>query len=113
VVLPTILSPLFFPKSATDAFLAWYYLEAQPSANKEGTVQTTKVELHQFRWDSDNKLTHIPTGATFSWKYPHSDLSDVIIHWKNAADLLPTGERFDPCEIEAVARRIMRTYGPA
>lgn len=76
-------------------------------------MQTTKVEFHQFWWDSDNKLTHHPTGATFSWKYPHSDLSDVIIIWKNAADLLPTGERFDPCEIEAVARRIMRTYGPA
>ena len=76
-------------------------------------MQTTKVELNQFRWDSDNKLTHIPTGATFAWKYPHSDLSDVIINWKNAADLLSTGERFDPCEIEAVARGIMRTYGPA
>jgi hypothetical protein len=23
-------------------------------------VQTTKVELHQFRWDSDNNLTHNP-----------------------------------------------------
>jgi len=45
-------------------------------------VQITKVELPQFLWDSDNSLTHIPTGATFSWKYPHSDLSDVIINWK-------------------------------
>jgi hypothetical protein len=87
--------------------------QRQSPGQQEGTVQTTKVELHQFRWDSDNRLTHNPTGATFSWKYPHSDLSDVIIIWKNAADLLPTGERFDACEIEAVARRIMRTYGPA
>jgi hypothetical protein len=42
------------------------YLEAKPPANKEGNVQTTKVELDQFRWDSDDRLTHFPTGATFS-----------------------------------------------
>jgi hypothetical protein len=70
---------------------------------------TTKVEQDQFRCDT-NSLIHIPTGATFSWKYPNSGLGDVIINWKQAADVLPTGERFDPVEIEAVARRLMRVH---
>ena len=72
-------------------------------------MQTTKVEQDQFRWDSQT-LTHIPTGATFSWKYPNSGSADVIINWRNAADVLPTGERFDVEEIEAVARRLMRVH---
>jgi hypothetical protein len=70
-------------------------------------MQTTKVEQDRFRWDSQT-LTHIPAQATFSWKYPNSGSGDVVINWKHAADLLPTGERFDPEEIEAVARRLMR-----
>ena len=70
---------------------------------------TTKVEHYQFRWHT-NTLTHIPTGATFSWKYPNSGSADVIINWKCAADVLPTGEQFDPKEIEAMARRLMRVH---
>jgi hypothetical protein len=73
-------------------------------------MRATKVEHDQFRWDTDNTLTHIPTRATFSWKYPNSGSGDVIINWKHAADVLPTGERFDPEEIEAVARRLMRVH---
>ena len=70
---------------------------------------TTRVEQDQFRWDT-NSLTHIPTGATFSWKYPNSGSVDVIINWKHAADVLLTGEQFDPEEIEALARRLMRVH---
>jgi|RhiMetdeSRZDD1v2_1073273.scaffolds.fasta_scaffold2534325_1 hypothetical protein len=54
--------------------------------------------------------TYIPTGATFSWKYPGSGSVDVIIDWKHAADVLPTGDRFDPQEIEKMARRLMRAH---
>jgi hypothetical protein len=72
-------------------------------------MQTTKVEQDQFRRDTDS-LIHLPTGATFSWKYPNSGSGDVIINWKHAADVLPTGDRFDPEEIEAVARRLMRVH---
>jgi hypothetical protein len=60
-------------------------------------MQTTKVEQDQFRWiNHNNTLAHIPTGATFSWKYPSSGSGDLIIQWKYAADVLPTGECFPP-----------------
>ena len=72
-------------------------------------MRITKVEQDQFRWDG-NTLTHIPTSATFSWKHPNSGSGDVIINWKHAADVLPTGQQFDPEEIEAVARRLMRVH---
>ena len=72
-------------------------------------MRATKVERGQFLRDTAS-LTHIPTGATFTWKYPNSGLTDVIINWKHAADVLPTGERFDPEEIEAMARRLMRVH---
>jgi hypothetical protein len=72
-------------------------------------MRTTKVQQDQFRWDT-NLLTHIPTGATFSWKYPNSGSGDAIINWQHAADVLPTGEQFDPEEIEALARRLMRVH---
>jgi hypothetical protein len=80
-----------------------------PLRNIEGTMRITTVEQDQFRWDT-NTLTHIPTGATFSWKYPNSGSADVIINWKYAAAILPTGEQFDPEEIEAMARRLMRVH---
>jgi hypothetical protein len=89
------------------SFSHHHMFKPSPRRNKEGTMGTTKVEQDQFRWDT-NPLTHIPTGATFSWKYPNSGSADLIINWKYAADVLPTGERFDPEEIEAVARRLMR-----
>ena len=55
-------------------------------------MQTTKVEQDQFRWiNHNNTLAHIPTGATFSWKYPSSGSSDLIIQWKYAADVLLQG----------------------
>jgi hypothetical protein len=72
-------------------------------------MRATKVEQHQFRWNN-NTLTHIPTGATFSWKYPNSESGDLIINWKHAAGVLSTGERFDTEEIESVARRLMRVH---
>jgi hypothetical protein len=71
---------------------------------------TTKVEQDQFRWDNNNTLTHIPTGSTFSWKYPNSGSGDLIIDWKHAGDVLPTGDWFDPDDIEALARRLMRVH---
>jgi hypothetical protein len=74
-------------------------------------MQTTKVEQDQFRWiNHNNTLAHIPTGATFSWKYPSSGSSDLIIQWKYGADVLPTGECFHPGEIEEIARRLMRLH---
>src|SRR4051794_153752 len=71
------------------------------------SMPTTKVEQHQFRWDKST-LTHIPTGATFSWKYPGSGTGDVTINCKNAGDVLPTGEDFDFDEIRLMAQRLMR-----
>ena len=81
----------------------------RPPRDKEGAMRITKVEQDQFRWDG-NTLTHIPTSATFSWKHPNSGSGDVSINWKHAAGVLPTGEQFDPGEIEAVARRLMRVH---
>ena len=73
-------------------------------------MRTTKVEQDQFKWDNNNRLTHFPTGATFSWKYPNSGSGDVIIDWKYAADVLPSGQQFDPIEIETMACRLMRVH---
>ena len=66
-------------------------------------MRPSKVEQSQFRWIDQNTLTHIPTGAAFSWKYPGSGAMDVIIDWRHTADVLPGGELFDPCEIETLA----------
>jgi hypothetical protein len=68
-----------------------------------------KAELDQFEW-AGNVLTHGPTGATFSWQYGKERTGDVVTDWKQAADVLATGDEFDPSEIDVLARSIMKQF---
>jgi hypothetical protein len=68
-----------------------------------------KAEIEQFEWDG-NVLTHGPTGATFSWQNGKERTGEVVTDWKQAADVLATGDEFDPDEIDVLARSIMNQY---
>jgi hypothetical protein len=68
-----------------------------------------KAEIGQFEWDG-NVLTHGPTGATFCWQCGKNRTGEVVTDWKQAADVLATGDEFDPDEIDVLARSIMNRY---
>jgi hypothetical protein len=68
-----------------------------------------KAEIDQFEW-AGNVLTHSPTGATFSWQYGKERTGEVVTDWKQAADVLATGDEFDPSEIDILARNIMKQF---
>jgi hypothetical protein len=68
-----------------------------------------KPEIDQFEW-AGNVLKHGPTGATFSWQYEKERTGEVVTDWKQAADVLASGDEFDPSEIDVLARSIMKQF---
>ena len=68
-----------------------------------------KVELEQFEW-AGNVLIHLPTGAAFSWQHGNTRTGAVSTEWANAADVLASGDEFDPSEIDILARGIMKEH---
>jgi hypothetical protein len=68
-----------------------------------------KARKDQFEWDG-NVLTHSPTGATFCWQHANERAGEVMTDWKQAADVLATGDEFDPHDIDVLARSIMKRH---
>jgi hypothetical protein len=97
-------------RAASGAAYRW----ASGGVGRLERVQTLKMailkaEIDQFEWNG-NILTHSPTGATFCWQYGKSRTGQVVTDWKQAADVLATGDEFDPDEIDVLARSIMNQY---
>jgi hypothetical protein len=68
-----------------------------------------KVAREQFEW-SGNVLIHVPTGAAFSWQNGKERTGAVSTEWALAADVLASGDEFNPDEIDILARSIMKEH---
>ena len=68
-----------------------------------------RVEIEQFEW-TGNVLVHLPTGAAFSWQNGNTRTGAVRTEWAKAADVLSSGDEFDPSEIDILARSLMKEH---
>jgi len=66
----------------------------------------SNVTTEQFEWRGKT-LVHKPTGAEFSWSYPNSESEDMTINWKEAGNVLPSGEDIDRGDIKVVAVKLL------
>jgi hypothetical protein len=80
-----------------------------PTRRKNQKMTILKVEVEQFEW-AGNVLIHTPTGAVFSWKHERARTGEVETEWKQAGDVLASGDEFDPSEIDILARSIMKEH---
>jgi hypothetical protein len=67
------------------------------------------VEIEQFEWEG-NVLIHLPTGAVFAWQNGKTRTGAVTTDWGKAADVLASGDEFDPNEIDILARHLMKEH---
>jgi hypothetical protein len=67
-----------------------------------------RVEIEQFEWEG-NVLIHLPTGAAFAWQNGKTCTGAVTTEW-GKADVLASGDEFDPSEIDIVARHLMKEH---
>jgi hypothetical protein len=65
------------------------------------------VDSNEFEWKED-RLYHMPTGASFRWAHPNSDSQDVWVNFAKAHHSLPDGTRYDPGEIVNKAYEILQ-----
>jgi hypothetical protein len=68
-----------------------------------------RVEIEQFEWEG-NVLIHLPTGAAFAWQNGKTRTGAVTTEWGKAADVLASGDEFDPSEIDILARHLMKEH---